>query len=176
MINSLSGTGQTWFQYSNAARANGTVADSVPGTPGTGIDALMNNFLSSYVNSNPGVVTHVLMNWGVNDMGGSLVEATWIGQYDQITSYLHTRFPNATLVISYPWRQGFDSQSATMHGWIDTVIANCAGVGATCIAGVDEVVTIKGSDNGATATRDGVHYSAAGFSLYAAAMKAALGY
>lgn len=117
------------------------------------------------------------MNWGVNDMGGGgLIDATWISQYGQIIDYLHTRFPNATLVISYPWRQGFDSQSATMHGWIDTVIANCAGIGATCIPGVDEMVTIKGSDNGATATRDGVHYSAAGFSLYAAAMKAILGY
>lgn len=172
------------FQYADAGRSNATVADSVPGTPATGIDTLLTQ-LPANVKTYPEWITHIALNWGVNDMNSwPLNQATWISQYGQIVSYLHTKYPNAVFYISYPWRVGYDSQAATMHGWVDTVISNCAGIGATCYAGVDEAIVIKASDNGFLETDasppingSGVHYSnPLGVGLYAAAMKAALGY
>lgn len=172
----MAADGFTAFQYADAARSNATIADSQVGTPGTGIDGLMNNFLGAYVNANPGYVSHVLMNWGVNDMAGwPLDQTTWQNQYLALIDYTKTRFPNAQIYISYPWRQGFDAISATMHGWVDNVIAARS---SYVHAGVDEAVTIKGSDDGCSETENcsGVHYSVLGAALYAAAMKALLGY
>ena len=168
--------GFTAFNYGNAARSGSALVDSQVGTPGTGIDTLMNVLLTGYINNNPNTVTHVLMNWGANDMENTLVEATWVSQYGALISYCHTRFPNAKFYLSYPWRRGYDSQAATLHGWINTVIANANAAGIVTFAGVDEAVTIKAGDDGATNTDFGVHYSAAGAAAYAAAMKTILGY
>lgn len=168
--------GFTWWRYGNAARSGSAIVDSQVGTPGTGIDTLMNVLLAGNANNDPNGVTHVLMNWGVNDMEGSVVEATWVSQYGALISYCHTRFPNAVFYLSYPWRRGYDSRATTYHGWVDTVIANANAAGITAFAGVDEVVTIKAGDDGATNTDFGVHYSASGAAAYAAAMKIILGY
>ena len=171
------------FSYGNAGRSNATVADSLPGIPGTGIDALLGDLLPVKLKTYPEWVTHVALNWGVNDMSSwPLNQASWVSQYGQILSYLHTRFPNAVFYISYPWRVGFDSEAATIHSWVDEVIVNANTSGASCFASVDESVTIKAADNGfletdASTGGSGVHYSnPLGVELYAAAMKSALGY
>ncbi len=84
---------------------------------------------------------------------------------------MHARYPNAKIYLSYPWRVGYDAISATMHAWVDNVIAAHA---PYAYAGVDEAITIKGDDNGATgtdiATGAGVHYSEIGVQWYADAM------
>lgn len=166
----------------NAGRQGATVAEATPGNL-LGVDALVDRALTPFLKQHPEFISRIAMNWGVNDLGaGGLVEATWIGQYDQIIAYLHNTFPSAVFYATYPWRVGYDLQAATMHGWIDTVISHCASIGATCQPGPDEAVVIKGSDNGYTETDaftggSGVHYTnPLGVGLYANAMKAALGY
>jgi len=146
------------------------------------VDNLMLALPAAVIN-NPGTVTHVLMNWGVNDMNSwPIAEATWETQYESIITYSHGRFPNAKVVLSYPWRVGFDTQAATMHGWVDTVIAWCGSQGIVCMAGVDEAVTIKAGDDGHAETDfvtggAGVHYSdPLGVGLYATAMQHILGW
>lgn len=133
----------------------------------------------------PELVTHILANWGVNDMGEggtNWTEPVFVGHYDAIVAYLHNRFPNAVFYLSYPWRVGWDSQAATTKAWIDEVRSHCAGIGATCLPGVDEAVTIKDGDNGYLETDistggSGVHYTNPyGVGLYADAMKSVLGY
>lgn len=169
--------GQNAFFYGNAGQDNSTVALAQPGTAGTGIDALL-PILPAPIKAYPEWVTHIAMNWGANDMNGSLTESTWVSQYGSLVSYLHGRYPNAEFWIAYPWRRGYDTQAATMRGWVDSVISNCAGIGVVCHAGPDEAVSIKASDNGLLETdAGGVHYTnPLGVGLYATAMKAALGY
>jgi hypothetical protein len=124
----------------------------------------------------PERVGYVLMNWGANDMEHALVEATWIAQYGSIVELVHDRFPNAKLFITYPWRLNFDAEAATLHEWIDDVIAAHS---SYTFPGVDEAITIKRDDNGATTTDyppngSGVHYNALGADLYAQAMRDAI--
>jgi hypothetical protein len=158
----------------NAGRSNATLANSLPGIPGTGVDDLIDGYAAG-VDAN--ATSHVLMNWGVNDMGPGLPnQATWEADYGTIISYCATRFPNATMVLSYPWRAGYDASSATMHGWVDNVIAWCGTQSIPCVAGADEAIVLKGADNGATNTIDGVHLSFAGAEDYAAATGAAMGW
>ena len=150
------------------------MADSVPGTPGTGADAV-----AGIPKPTDWSVGYVLMNWGVNDMQfWPLNEATWKSQYASIIAWAHERYPNANIYLSYPWRVGYDSQAATMHGWVDDLIA--ANPSYTK-AGVDEAITIKAGDNGATNTDigsgSGVHYTVpAGVTAYAEAMQDVLGF
>jgi hypothetical protein len=178
----LQSSGWTDVQYVNAGRDNATVADSVPGTPSTGVDSLL--FSYTDLKKNPMLVGDVLMNWGVNDMNSfaSLDAMTWQSQYESIISYMHVTYPSSRFVISYPWRVGYDSQAATMHGWVDSVITWCGTQSIQCKAGVDEAATIKGSDNGLSETDAstggaGVHYSVpVGINLYANAMATLLPY
>jgi hypothetical protein len=182
LISALQAAGWRDVGYANAGRDNAAVEDSVPGTPGTGVDALIDGAGDPDILANPLLVGSVLTNWGVNDMNafGSLVEATWESQYESIITYTHGRFANSRFLLSYPWRVGFDSEAATMHGWVDVVIAWCATQSIQCKAGVDEAVTIKGSDNGFSETDEstggvGVHYSVPlGVNLYANAMSGLL--
>jgi hypothetical protein len=86
------------------------------------------------------------------------------------------------MYLAYPWRVGYDVEAAIMHGWLDTIRANCASIGATCLPGPDEAIVIKADDNGfletdASTGGAGVHYTnPLGEQLYANAMQAALGY
>lgn len=117
-----------------------------------------------------GIVT---MNWGVNEMAVMPTEAAWIANYNFIVEYIHARFPDAKIVITYPWAVDRDTEAATMHGWIDQVIAAHS---AYTYAGVDEAITIKAADNGFLETDkstggSGVHYSVPlGADLYAEAL------
>lgn len=123
----------------------------------------------------------VLANWGANDAqflpgGGWLPEidhATWVSQYGSILDYLHARFPNARVWVMYPWRADLPTQSATLHGWIDEVLATRADFAS---AGPDEAVWLENGDNGATYTVSGVHYSVAGATECARVWATALGY
>ena len=177
---------QSSWEWINAGRQGATIAEARPDGSipvGTLIDgAIANNPL---IKNNPERLTHIAMNWGVNDQGeggANLTESLWISRYDAIISYLHDRFPNAVFYASYPWRVGWDTQAASMKGWIDTVISHCSNIGATCSAGVDEAIVIKANDNGYLETDistngSGVHYTnPLGVGLYADAMKAVLGF
>lgn len=118
-------------------------------------------------------VVNILLNWGANDMGGLPAEATWEGYYYTILDALHAQWPNAKCYIMRPWKRGFDADAATLHGWIDTIVAARSTFAAV---GPDEAVWLKGSDNGATNTTDGQHYSAAGEIACASVWQTTLGY
>lgn len=122
------------------------------------------------------LVTTIFCNWGAND--ATIVpfpdEATWEAAYESVLDILHARFPAATMYLSFPWRRSYDAECATLHGRLLHVIAARS---AFVVAGDDEAVWLKGADNGAQNTVDGVHYSApTGANAGASAKFSALGY
>lgn len=166
LVANLRNAGNHSAEIFNAGFSGSGVAMSVPETPGTGVDHLL---LTSGLGA-ADLVGTVLMNWGVNDMQSwPLDQETWEGQYGQIVEWAHETFINAKIYLSYPWRGGFDEIAATMHGWIDNIIAAHA---PYTFAGVDEAIVIKADDDGVLETDAGrVHYSVPlGVTLYAEAM------
>lgn len=115
------------------------------------------------------------MNWGANDLSVALPsQASWQNNYIAMIDLVHAKWPNARIWITRPWRRNKDADSATLHTWIDNVVAARS---AYTFVGDDEAVWLKGSDDGATNTSDGVHYSVpAGLIAKSAASKAAMGY
>lgn len=118
---------------------------------------------------------HVLavINLGVNDGTTLPAEATWEANTEYYLDALHAAYPAIQCYLMRPWKQGFDANAATLHSWIDTVVAARSTFVHT---GPDEAVWLKGSDNGASETMDGVHYSSLGETLCAAQWQSTLGY
>lgn len=172
LVASLRSAGLHSLEYGDAARNGSTLADSLPGVVGTGVDHLISQ-IPAHLLHTPELIRYVTMNWGVNDMEGwPLDEGEWKMNYLTIIDWAHTLFPNAKVYLSYPWRGGYDTQAATMRGWIDDMMNQRYFL----IPGVDEAVTIKRDDNGWLAT-DGseggsfVHYTVPfGVQCYADAM------
>ncbi len=175
LVAALRSAGLHSIEYGDAARSGSGVAESVPGTVGTGVDHLAQSLPPRFIGV-PELVEYVLMNWGVNDMQSwPLNQSEWEGQYGQIIEWVHERYYNAKVYVSYPWRRGFDEIAATMHGWIDNIIAAHS---EYTFSGVDEAVVIKADDDGLLETdTGGVHYTnPLGVTLYADAIKAVLGF
>lgn len=143
---------------------------TINGAGGTGAQYWVAN-IAAALNATSYVHQSVLINIGVNDFGIA-TQAQWIADMLTVADAFHARWPSALVYFMYPWKQTWDSTAATFHGWIDTVIASRA----FNRAGPDEAVWMKGSDNGATNSSDGTHYSAAGETACAAVWKTALGY
>jgi lysophospholipase L1-like esterase len=103
---------------------------------------------------------HVFINLGVNDwVSGLPNETTWKANYQTIIDAVHAKFADAKIYIVKPWSRNHNSDAVTVAGWIDDIIAANSGV---VFAGHDESGWLKGADDGATMTSDGVHYSTAG--------------
>lgn len=117
---------------------------------------------------------YVLLNWGRNDDCCATADggAEWRARYLAVLDKIHAKWPAAKVYLMYPWSRGLDAFAASLHGYIDMVI----GSRAFAFAGPDEAVWLKGADNGATMTYDGVHYSAAGDAECAAQWLTVLGY
>lgn len=119
-------------------------------------------------------VTVVLLNWGVNDIRfQTLVESTWKAQYLTIIDAVHARWPDAHVYLALPWVTGYDAGCDTLATWIGDIQASRS---SFVSIGHDERVWLKGADNGATMTSDGVHYSTAGKNECAAQWRTAMGY
>ena len=119
--------------------------------------------------------TYVLMNFGYADMlGATPNQTTFQNNYLAMVDAVVAKWFNAEIYIDYPWGVLADGNYAAVKGYLQNVI----GSRSMCHAGVDQGVTLKGGDNGATYTQDGVHFNsnAAGKTAYAAAMQAAMGY
>ena len=117
----------------------------------------------------------VLCNWGANDMGDPAVmanEAAWEAYYLAVIDKIHAKAPRAKVYLMRPWRRNYNSEAATLHGWIDTIVA----ARAFTYVGPDEAVWLKGADDGAAMTVDGVHYSTLGNTTCAAQWQSVLGY
>jgi lysophospholipase L1-like esterase len=125
-------------------------------------------------------VREVLLNFGVNDAAtipGVLTvdgQALWVSQWVQLFDLIHARFPQARVFAARPWmRDGADSDYDTLAAGIAAAVAERPAFAAV---GMDERVWLKGADDGATMTTDGIHYSAAGAAEAAAQWAAVLGY
>lgn len=127
--------------------------------------------LASDLAAQPANHIAVLFNLGVNDFVGG-VEATWIADVQAIADACHVRWPSATFYLMRPWKRSFNATADTYAGWINTVV----GSRTFCALGPDERVWLKGADDGAAMTTDGIHYSAAGEAECAAQWKTVLGY
>jgi len=134
-------------------------------------------YLPQVVLADPGAVSHVLLNWGANDMEQGAAapanEANWTAQYASVLDYVHTRFPNARLYAAYPWRGGYDTEAARLHTWIDNAISTRSGFAS---GGMDEAVWMK-NDAPASCDANCVHYTNPfGATLCASAWRTALGF
>jgi len=125
----------------------------------------------------------VLLNLGVNDSlltaitpfpafpAGSTDAAGWQANYLAIVDYVRTRWASSPIYCMRWWsRLATAGHDTTEAGWIDTAIT----LRPNCFLGPDERVVLKGSDNGATNTYDGIHMGTAGHLAVAAAWKAVL--
>lgn len=100
----------------------------------------------------------VLINLGINDIATGLEsKPVFEADYATVVEAIHSKWPKVHIWIMYPWGRGFDTDAATVHGYIDDVIAAHS---AYVFAGPDEAVWFKGSDDGATNSYDGIHYVA----------------
>ena len=159
VTNLTTATGHAWTLY-NGGAANATLASTAPGIAGT---------LAVINPTEP--VTHVLMNWGANDVVSLPAEATWETDYETIIDAVHAKWPLATIYLSRPWRQTYDTESTTLVTWIGTVQA--ARSTFTVLAD-DENVWFK--PNVATHSDDGIHWNVVGNAAKATATQTAMGY
>ncbi len=128
--------------------------------------------LAAYDGTEP--VLHVLMNWGVNDIRfEAITEVTWKANYLYIIDAVHTKWPNASIWLMRPWVINENADSDMIAGWIADVVAARS---SYTFLGPDERVWLKGADNGATHTSDGVHYDRSGKIEAANQWKTTLGY
>jgi lysophospholipase L1-like esterase len=149
--------------YTNVGVNSTTVASWA-----TNISTVLNGIATLNVHN------YVFINLGVNDWGGGLPnETTWKANYQTIIDAVVAKWPTAKIYIAKPWDRGYTSSATTMAGWIDDLISANSGV---VYAGHNESVWLKGADDGATMTSDGIHYSAAGNTECAAQWETVLGY
>ncbi len=114
----------------------------------------------------------VLYNLGVNDFG-TATQGQWIADVETVADAVHAKWPSALFYIMRPWKVSNDANAATYSGWIDTIVASRS---SWVKYGPDEAVWLKGADNGATNTTDGIHYSVAGEAAAVTQWKTVLGY
>jgi lysophospholipase L1-like esterase len=113
----------------------------------------------------------VLLSMGSNDMGAA--QAVFETNYSTILDAIHAAWPSARVFVTRSWIRNYDA-AADIHA--AAVAAVLATRGAFAFAGPDERVILKGADNGATNTADGVHASPAGSAALASDWLTRLGY
>jgi hypothetical protein len=121
-----------------------------------------------------GKVVNILFNLGVNDVWEGLPdETTWKADVLYILDAFKAVNPDMVAYVMRPWIRGRDAYCGTLADWIDDVVA----ARPTWVhLGPDERIWLKGADDGATMTYDGIHYSAAGNAECAAQWQTTLGY
>jgi hypothetical protein len=115
------------------------------------------------------------LNWGINEIeNGGIVEANWKASYLYVIDAIRTKYANAEIYITKPWGRGYTADCNTLAGYIDAIVAARS---TFCHVGDDERTWLEGGDDGATNTRDGIHYSdVAGQTAKVTAIRAVLGY
>jgi lysophospholipase L1-like esterase len=178
MGDSKSVTGESWITQLSSSLQVATNGASAQGYGNGGWTVAQTaSSATSIVNSLSAGTNVILLNLGVNDVGFvapyALPDQTWWqNNYLAIIDAVRVRFPSASIYLMRPWKQGTDTEMDSLATWIGNVQAARAGV----FLGPDERSWLKGADNGATMTSDGVHYSAAGQTECAAQWKQILGY
>jgi lysophospholipase L1-like esterase len=118
-----------------------------------------------------GTPAHILINIGVNDLYGAMVEGTIKADLLYILAALHTKFPGVPCYFMRPWSRAKPTEANTYAGWIDDLVAG----DALARLGPDERIFLEGGDDGATWTSDGVHPTNAGYTLTATKWREAIG-
>lgn len=126
-------------------------------TSGWSITDLKNNIVAELA-ARSIVPEYVNINIGVNGVG-IINEATFKADYQTVIDAIHAKWPVAKLYLTRVWARGADATFLTMKTWIDTLVSTNS---SFCFQGADENVWLKHTDDGATYTVDGLHYSAAG--------------
>jgi hypothetical protein len=120
-----------------AARSNGTIAEAAQIDPPTAVSIvqMVTGTLLATGNSRPpyntGMPVDVIFaNWGANDAtlmgGGTVTEANFIADYQDVLDYLHSVWPDAQIYLTKVWRSDLEAECDTMAGWIDTIVASRA--------------------------------------------------
>lgn len=118
-------------------------------------------------------VRWALVNIGAVDLADGTAQAAYEADLAYVLDAIHAAWPACRVRVSKAWRRGYDAQADAMAGWIDNVLATR---GAFAAVGDDERVWLKGADDGATMTYDGVHYSPAGQAEKVSRTLTAMGY
>jgi hypothetical protein len=98
------------------------------------------------------------VNLGTNNVY-PLDEASYKAAMGYIIEALHTQWPDIKIFVPLIWRRDVPAACDTVDGWIGDIVSTYS---AYAYVGHDERVWLKGGDNGATMTSDGIHYSLAG--------------
>jgi lysophospholipase L1-like esterase len=116
----------------------------------------------------------VLINLSVNDslVGPMPTQAAWTANYLTIIDLLRARWPRVPIYVMRWWSRlnTAPTDADVAAGWIAALL----GQRADLYLGPDERVFLKGADDGATMTYDGIHQNAAGMTATAAAWQAVL--
>jgi lysophospholipase L1-like esterase len=110
---------------------------------------------------------------GEHDMVGSTTSSIGTNA-TLLVDAINAKFPSAKLYIDFPWALPADANYASAKSQLQAVIAARS---SFCFAGVDQGVVLKGGDNGASETSDGIHFSSipATCTAYATALRTAAG-
>lgn len=129
--------------------------------------------VQTWLNAATVVLSFVLINIGANDTATS--QANFELYLADVLDKVHAKWPSTTILVWKIWRRDAEAQMNLID---DTYIPNvlASRPWATSPSELDERIYLKGSDNGASETTDGIHPTTLGFQLWAAAAKAAMGY
>lgn len=171
------------FCCTGAGGYRAALAAAVPrGVDYTGVDAangktvnLLKTGVDAFITTVSMRPDFVLLNIGANDFFLGTGSAAYQSDLAYTLDAAHVAWPFARILVAKPWRRTYDTESDTMAGWIDTVLATR---GPWAAVGIDERATpgLKNGDDGVTYTTDGIHPNAPGYALVATQWQAVLGY
>jgi hypothetical protein len=90
---------------------------------------------------------------GANDVPALPDEATWNANLSYVLDAVHAWAPQIPVGVALPWRRTYDAECDVLAGRIAAVV----GARTWAFVGPDERIILKGSDDGASETTDGVH-------------------
>lgn len=157
-------TGQQWAEIEDLSISGYTAA-----LWATGIDAALAGITA--------VPEFILYNLGANEADDATLptETAWKDNVRYIWRAIHTKWSSCPIYVARIWRQGQDADCATLNGYLDDLIAE-EEFETYVYAGPDESIFLKGDDDGASNTNDGLHPNTEGYALTATQWHSALGY
>lgn len=126
---------------------------------------------SDIANHQAVVPKEVLLSMGSNNICAG--QPTFESDYGTILDAINAAWPSARVFVTKSWIRNYDACADVHATAVDAVLATR---GAFAFVGPDERIILKGVDNGATYTIDGVHASPAGSAALAADWMTRLGY
>lgn len=123
-----------------------------------------------------GTPDYVFYNVGVNDTNGgdgiNPTQADWQTQTGYILDAIHTKWPNAQIILNNQWCRLSPNACNTIATWRATVVTARS---SFCRIGWSEWI-LENGDNGVTYTADGIHPNYAGYAIVAQQWRNCVGY